>query len=182
MFSTLNLGFGSVCVEGIDGMPRFAAILASLLLIASSIGVNIARYPMVGAMVEGLEDMQASRSVAAPPAPETTETTAAVAGGQCPPSDRQRPAQTDLRPEPQAQADLSDQRPERQAQPDLRPGPLVPVIVSSWEKEKGPPELCAADGEVRRLPPVDRMVPVSTVPGGASLDLATANYPRTATP
>ncbi len=29
-------------------MPKFAATLASLLLIASSIGVNIARYPQVG--------------------------------------------------------------------------------------------------------------------------------------
>ena len=33
-------------------MPRLAATLASILLIASSIGVNIVRYPQVGRSIE----------------------------------------------------------------------------------------------------------------------------------
>ena len=46
-------------------MPKFAATLASLLLIASSVGVNIARYPQVG------QNITSSRTVDVPATPNS---------------------------------------------------------------------------------------------------------------
>lgn len=43
-------------------MPKFASTLASLLLIASSIGVNIARYPQVGRTVGSVPPADPAKS------------------------------------------------------------------------------------------------------------------------
>ena len=67
-------------------MPKFAATLASLLLIASSIGVNIARYFQVG------------RTVYAGQPTETAETGKFGAGGAAVKSRRNGPSGTIPRP------------------------------------------------------------------------------------
>jgi hypothetical protein len=186
--------------KGTDAVPRFAALLASLLLIAGSIGINIARYPVVWEMVGGLEasnvgtDHQGPESAvrAAPQSPEPPAVTAHRQG----PADGCQ-AQSDLRASPGESASpppkvlreppavekpvaVPDSSPPAPDLAGLRP--LVPVILSGLEQ--GPPDPrgapSAADGQVRRLPPLDRVSPrplaAIRAPGDRSVPLS---YPST---
>jgi hypothetical protein len=163
--------------------------LASLLLIAGSIGINIARYPVVWDMVGGL---QASAAGAGPQTPEAAE---AISGRQGPPDGGQtesvpptlREDRAAPRPNPPREAVAVEQplaipdasRPVRDLA-GLRP--LAPVILSG--PEQGPPDPrgapSAADGQLRRLPPLDRVAPrpaaAIPAPGDRSLPLS---YPST---
>ena len=169
-------------------VPRFAALLASLLLIAGSIGVNIARYPVVWEMVDGLE------ASAAGARPQTVEAAEAISGRQCPPDG----GPTDSIPVtlPGEKAAPQPNRPREAvaveqptAIPDSPPPrdlaglrPLVPVTWPAVEQNppdpKGAPS--AADGQVLRLPPLDRASPrplaAIRAPGDRSLPLS---YPST---
>jgi hypothetical protein len=145
-------------------MPKFAATLASLLLIASSIGVNIARYPQVGRIVDAgqpTEVVDTARST--PPAQQSScvETAnvdpsptrkseiepakppqaAAVAPAEPPrPSDPvdAKPVAPTPTPQPQPAATILDVR------------PMVPV--ASLQAATDPP---TGNDEVRRLPPLE---------------------------
>ena len=59
-----------------NDVPRIAATLASLMLIAGAIGVNIARYPAVWQMVDGL-DKPDGPAVASEPSSQPVPATAA---------------------------------------------------------------------------------------------------------
>jgi hypothetical protein len=186
--------------KGTDAVPRVATVLASLLLIASAIGVNVGRYPVVWEMVGGLEagnvgtDHQGPES-AVGAAPQTPEPPAVAAQRQGPPDGCQ--AQSDLQASPgesaPPQPQLLREPPAAEkplAVPESSPPtpnlaglrPLVPVILSGLEQ--GPPDPrdapSAADGQVRRLPPPDRAGPrplaAIRAPGDRSVPLS---YPST---
>ena len=168
-------------------MPKLAATLASLLLIASSIGVNIARYPQVGRMAEpgnasaaepaGLPQT-ASQSQPVETADRDMPTAKAEAGPatEKPRSPAQEPQQRQPfsvvqteRPAPPAQADA--------AVPIIDVRPMVPVANLTGHTGGSP----APANELRRLPPVETAGTAGTetnsLPG-----VEAAAYPSTSTP
>lgn len=148
-------------------MPKFSATLASLLLIASSIGVNIARYPQVGRTVDtGQQTDTAGTANSAPaaqqpgvdqtahpdslPARETGIEPAKsrqVAAVTPPESTHGRgsfdsgPAAGTARPLPEPAVTILDMR------------PMVPV--ASLRAAGGTANPPAGYDEVQRLPPVE---------------------------
>jgi hypothetical protein len=145
--------------------------LTSLLLIASAIAVNTARYPvvwdMVGSLEAGTRGHRGPDSAAVIARP-TLEPTAAD-GGQLPaehqpaqPDQRVIPAETaPLGPKELYEPPAGEKSPAAPgASPPLRdlagPRPLVPVVWGEAEPSRG---LSAADGQVHRLPPVTRVGP-----------------------
>jgi len=167
-------------------MPKIAATLASLLLIASSIGVNIARYPQVGrtlvpAPAEAAGTVNPSptgdsRSTAdESPRVETANTTdpnpVKTATALPTAEEQQRLVKRALPVEP-VSAKPAAPVPMETTVPivDVRP------VARTGHQANGsdsPPE----DGEVRRLPSVE-------VTGfrNADSEVIAANYPTTATP
>jgi hypothetical protein len=168
----------------VDIVPRIAATLASLLLIVCSIGVNIARYPIVSQMVSGLDSpstpvASAEPPAAAEPAPQPpvklTPPMAkpAAEASPAPAANRPSPAAKKSRTPPLSQPAKSAAKPARvptavtasieNPMPvgrilDVRP--LVPVVPAA---ETGEPARLArvdqAGDEVRRLPTLDMVVP-----------------------
>jgi len=149
-------------------LPRFAALLASLLLIAASIGINIARYPVVWDMVGGLE------ASAAGTGPQTPEPAGATSGRQCPPDGGQAQSAPPTLPEERAAprpnplreavaVEQSTTVPDSSSPPGDFTGlrPLVPVILSGLEQGPRDPRSApsSSDGGIRRLPPLDRVAP-----------------------
>ncbi len=166
-------------------MPKIAATMASLLLIASSIGVNIARYPQVGrtlvpAPAEAAGTVNPSpagdsRSTAdESPRVETANTT-----------DPQRVKTATVLPTAEEQRLVKQELPavSVSAKP-AAPVPMeakVPIIdvrpvARTGHQANGsdcPPE----DDEVRRLPTVE-----VTGFSNADSEVTFANYPTTGTP
>jgi hypothetical protein len=125
-------------------VPKFAATLASLLLIASSVGVNIARYPQVGrtADVESFsQETTVTQPVANQPhANQPMVDRAAVNGAQ---------PQAEVLPENLPQVAATCPR----AQPDVAtPVPQSPTIAAGTVLQREVPIL-----EVRPMVPVVRL-------------------------
>jgi hypothetical protein len=173
-------------------VPKFAATLTSLLLIASSIGVNIARYPQVGQPVEAVERTGAAETANSAPAeqqPGLVETAnphclppreiavdpagspqaAAVAAGPTPVE-----GNLDLR---RAAGIVGPQADRTVAILDVRP--MVPV--ASLPTAGGVGEPPAGYHEVQRLPPVEPSAPTVADLQAAGPD-AVGPYPATSTP
>ena len=115
-----------------DDVPRIAATLASLLLIVGSIGVNIARYPVVWQTVNGLDGTgpaadlgSAPASVEHPPAPPAAAASQpAVAAKPAPPAPPPAPPKKDAKPAPPAS-------PPAAAKPIPPPKPAPPAIAKA---------------------------------------------------
>jgi hypothetical protein len=166
-------------------VPRLAATLASLLLIASSIGVNIARYPRVG------RTMDATAAGAAETAsPSQT-------ASEAPRVEKPEANQLPLRPEVAAPAvretlpDVASGDPHSDRMVALAPQPVaaqkdtsVPIVdvrpmVSVGDAPTIGMESPVNPSRFQRLPPVESSGQVS-FDGGVTDD--GASYPTTATP
>lgn len=115
-------------------MPKFAATLASLLLIASSIGVNIARYPQVGRSVEPAEQVGAAETANSTPVSQ----------------------QSDL-----VETANPDALPGRRATEPAQPSQAVPVAPLASPPVEGAPR---AQGPAVAILDVRAMVPVAGLP------------------
>lgn len=178
-------------------MPKLAATLASLILIASSIGVNIARYPNVGRTAE--PGSASAVEPATSPAPAS-----GCPASESPATSQTQPVDTPDRDMPAAKADAAPatetpsppaQEPQQGEQSplvqagrpaaDVQADTVVPITdvrpmapVGNLTGSSG--DLPRA-GEIRRLPPVD--FAASTVTDfGPVQSLSTSAYPRTSTP
>ncbi len=179
-------------------MPKFAATLASLLLIASSIGVNIARYPQVGRTVDPPQPSDATQSTnpaAANRASAAQSSSLAERANpdSLPASDREFEAAKS--PEAGAGDSLGNAQIQQPRDSRLGPGtaparpqlaaaildvrPMVPV--ASLPAARGPADLPAGNDEVRRLPPVQPNVSAIADPQAAGPDEARP-YAATSTP
>jgi hypothetical protein len=164
-------------------VPKLAATLASLLLIASSIGVNIARYPQVGRLADPGTAAAAEPENSPPPAigrpasqtpPAGAESGTRVAEEWPPrPADHLPPAgfptiQT-AQPAPPVQPEV--------AVPIVDVRPMVPV--ANLAADRG--NFATGANDFLRLPPVE-------FNGAAMRDLGSAQtldasaYPSTSTP
>ncbi len=166
-------------------MPKLAATLASLLLIASSIGVNIARYPEVGRLAD-------PRTVAAAEPANWPQATSQPAPAETANADHQ-PPRTESAAQVAEQSPLAQQQPpgtfptihtERPvllAQPDVAVPivdvrPMVPVTNLTANERPAP----TANG-VRRLPPV-YSAEATAVEFGSTRGIDASAYPATSTP
>jgi hypothetical protein len=174
-------------------VPKFAATLASLLLIASSIGINIARYPQVGRTIDAehrADVAQPSNSAPTaqqpsivespnPNSPQASEAeigpakssqVAAVAPVESPHFEEPlipKPAASPIRSQPQPAVPILDAR------------PMIPVArLRKLAGEADPP---AGYDEVLRLPPVEPNVSPLAEPQSAGPD-ENGPYPATSTP
>jgi hypothetical protein len=174
-------------------VPKFSATLASLLLIASSIGVNIARYPQVGRTVDAGQRTDAAGTVTPAqtvqqprivetanldslPASETriesarSSQVAAVA-----PTENPR-GEGSFNPKPAVGTALSQPLP---AVPILDVRPMVPIANLPAAAAAADP--LAAANQVQRLPPVEPTVSAAGEFQAARPDEA-GQYPATSTP
>ena len=183
-----------------SNVPKFAATMASLLLIASAIGVNIARYPIVWQMVGRLDDPQQA-VVSSQPATQTVAPTTPPAPAEAiamptPSPTPEKSAQTvgftqtvattpvpslPVKPtEPAAPAGLNSDVGTNNGEPTghivgVRPmTPVVPADTASMST--------ASDTGVRRLPPADQVTATATDLMSSADDDAPASYPSTVTP
>jgi len=174
-------------------MPRFAATLASLLLIASSIGINIARYPQVGRTIDaGLRfDMAQAENSALNAQPSSRLETANP--------DSQLASKTDSQPEKSPQIattaptelvrdkELGEPKPPAvtgHSQPEpllpiLNVRPMVPAATLQETGAAANPPL--GSDEVRRLPPVDPGLPAVADLQATASDEG-VQYPASSTP
>ena len=174
-------------------VPRLAATLASLLLIASSIGVNIARYPQVGQTADTGQPADAAQP--APPVPAAQPASLVERTNPDPLPAREtkiEPAKSPVLPavapaknthvaapvDPHPAAKMAPAQPEPVVT-ILNVRPLVPI--ASLPIATGGAEPLAGSDEVRRLPPVKPGVSaIPEIPAGGS-DGARP-YPATGTP
>jgi hypothetical protein len=170
-------------------VPKLAATLASLLLIASSIGVNIARYPQVGrtADVEPLSQETAVTQPVAkqPAASQPSVDREAVNGGQpratVLPENLPQVAAASPKAEPDVETPAAQSPaiaagivPQREV-PILEVRPMVPVVRL---QETG----TSADFYgLLRLPPVDPHL-FAGAESAPEVPDASGHYPATATP
>ena len=174
-------------------MPKFAATLASLLLIASSIGVNIARYPQVGRPVDASQRTDAAETANSSPLaqqsgpvetgnpgplparemiiePEKSPQVPAVSAAKNAQDEKPfsaKPATGTARPQPGPPVSILDVR------------PLVPVAsLRATAGEANPP---AHYDEVQRLPPLEQNGSAIAEPQAAGPD-DTQSYTATSTP
>ncbi len=147
-------------------MPKFAATLASLLLIASAIGINIARYPQVGRTVDtGQRTDSAEPTKSAPVAEEPSRVEMANPDSLTASNIKIEPAKppqvvavvppktarVEESVSPKPAADVARLKPEPVVSIlDVRP--MVPVARLRTTGEADPPP---GSDEVRRLPPVE---------------------------
>jgi hypothetical protein len=163
-------------------VSKFAATLASLLLIASSIGVNIARYPKVGMAEVGMLDGQPPQTNSAPTlnpvSPAQPESAPQVA------REVASPVPAAAQPEDSHGADLPSSSPNptfasvppRHSEvPILDVRPLVPVV--RMESAAGP---SGGYEGLQRLPPVDPNAPAIAESTAGPAECAP--YPTTSTP
>ena len=129
-------------------VPNFAATLASLLLIASAIGINIARYPQVGRTVDAGQRTDAAET------PNSTSTAQAA----------DRPEAADPNLLPRNEVEIEPQK--------LRPAaPVVSAVHTHAEKHRNPkakagppcirPELAVAILDVQPIIPISSPQPAS---------------------
>jgi hypothetical protein len=166
-------------------VPKVAATLASLLLIASSIGVNIARYPQVGRMIDpGQAEAAepASPAVAASPVPpvETphAELSPAKPATGTPPQIPQE-ATSGVNPSPgRKTTEVKPSTAPAQVQvaiPIVDVRPMVPVA----SLQSG--DAISNRNEVRRLPLVDN-IGFASADAEGNLASSANTYPTTSTP
>jgi hypothetical protein len=173
-------------------VPKLAANLASLLLIASSIGVNMARYPQIGQAVDKGQPADGAHAVDTARSPEPSiviqgesenalAATATVADATTP---RQAKAVTAVdKPQDESPSDSLPVVNPLPAQPApeatiLEVRPLVPV--PGLRTAPATADVSNLRDEVRRLPPVDSEVPGVEV---SSPDNPVKSlYPGTSTP
>jgi hypothetical protein len=167
-----------------NDVPRIAAALASLLLVASSIGVNIARYPTVGQTVGGAAPVALSASTAPTPVAQAVAPArpAATAKPTAPPALPEKPAVAVVSSPP---AKPVSAKPAAVATPPKKPAttvadssvptghilavhPLVPSNPFSARAEASPPATAAE--MVVRLPPVDPAAPIDDAASTSNAD------------
>jgi len=153
----------------VEILPKFAATLASLLLIASSIGVNIARYPQVGRTINAGQRTDVAEPIkSAPAAEESSRVETANQDSLAANKIEIEPAKS---PQVAAVAPLEPARVEEFSAPQPAAGnphspsgsnvpildvrPMVPVASLRAAGESEPP---GSSDEVRRLPPVEPSV------------------------
>ena len=175
-------------------MSKLAATLASLLLIASSIGVNIARYPQVGrALDTGQRTAEAENANPAPaaqpsglvgtanpdalPARETRNEPAKLPQVTATAPVETAHAQERIDPKP-ADDDTARSQPQP-AVPILNARPLVPI--AGLQAAAGATDLSAGSDQVQRLPPVEASVSAISELETAGPDEA-QSYTSTSTP
>jgi hypothetical protein len=167
----------------VQTVPKFAATLASLLLIASSIGVNIARYPQVGPTAANEPPINAIANGSNDPGEAgLTQSTTAVDLASSPEAKNRSPltksgAELPERRPPVAVANRADVPPPPQGRevPILDVRPLVPV---GRKQTTGSP---AEFSELHRLPAVDPAISACAENAATGID-ANATYPATITP
>ena len=173
-------------------VPKFAATLASLLLIASSIGVNIARYPQVGRTIDAGQRTGATEPANIAAAARQTSPIETVNPETLPP--RESESEPARPPQAAAVAPTTNPRPEGPSGPPPisgtagpQPQPAVPILevrpmvpVASLQTAGGADPPVGAD-EVRRLPPVEPAGSAVAELPAAELDEA-QSYPATPTP
>ena len=166
-------------------MPKLAATLASLLLIASSIGVNIARYPQVG---RAIDPSQAAAAEAASAAPAAQSSSGETASADALPAKADGRTAEAPRPVDAARELVQTQRATEKspAPPPLPASTDVPIIdvrpmLPAASEPPGEDHSATATDELRRLPPVEdnALAVVNTEPD--TTDIGTA-YPATSTP
>ena len=174
-------------------MSKLPATLASLLLIASSIGVNIARYPQVGRAIDAGQRSDSVESTDPGPTAQQSNLAEKVNPDSAAASETKiEPAKTSQAgtvPPAENKADVNHCNPQSSAGEsssriesnvaivDVRP--MVPVanLPSAANSTDAP----LSYDEVRRLPPVEPDAPVVPDAQGAGTGV-TERYPVTATP
>jgi len=161
-------------------VPKLAATLASLLMIASSIGVNIARYPRVGHSIDpqvgrtndhGQADVApAEPAQAANPEPITLPPPPVETAQAVPPTKANESASNG-----EAKQQSGMVTPVTVPIIDVRP--MAPAANSQTDSGNSP----AADDQVQRLPPVETNGFTMQDAEPASPN-DSASYPTTATP
>jgi hypothetical protein len=167
-------------------VPKLAATLASLLLIASSIGVNIARYPQVGRMIDpGQAEVAESASTvvetSSVPAAEAAHVGPAPArpGTNSPPQVSQDMGTSTSAPSERKIAEPTSSTPLPQAEvaiPIVDVRPMVPVAGLQAGGDDIP-----SRNAIRRLPPVENSDSVKAETDGNLTNSGIA-YPTTSTP
>jgi len=174
-------------------MPKFAATLASLLLIASSIGVNIARYPQVGRPVDTRQRTDSAESADSAPAAQQlsrveTSNPASLSASETEIQPAKSPQSAVVAPTEIARVEEhGDSRPATSTPPSL-PAPPLPILdvrpmvpVTNLRATADAADSPTGYDEVRRLPPVERGIPAVADLQTAGTDAAAA-YPATSTP
>jgi hypothetical protein len=157
-------------------MPRFAATILGLVLVAFSIGFNTVRYPVVWEMVNPAQANAAvpTTTVTQPAEPESPAPPAPVT----PPPEPAKPIEVTPTPEVKATPDVTDKtvngtvqaseggtsdtdaaaKSEEAVEADLAARkPLVPVTVVSSPRFAG--NVAVGGAGISRLPPVDQNDP-----------------------
>jgi len=174
-------------------MPKFAATLASLLLIASSIGINIARYPQVGRTIDVKQRTDADEPADSAPAtlqssgvetvnPDSLRANAAEIQPARPsqiataaPTETARTEEPCVPKPPASGGQLKSDPP----LPILGVRPMVPIAsLEAMRSSADPPD---GNNELRRLPPVEPGV-IATPELQATGTGETIQYPATSTP
>ncbi len=175
-------------------MPKVAATLASLLLIASSIGVNIARYPQVGRSVDAGQRPDAIEPANSAPAQQQANVVEPATPNPLPtskaeiePAKPRQAAAVPVAENLQAEESNTSQPIADTAQlkstglvPILGVRPMAPIVGTQPAVDSlGMPVDIDA---VRRLPPVDPSVPTAADYQPGEMDKAATAYPATSTP
>ena len=175
-------------------MPKVAATLASLLLIASSIGVNIARYPQVGRTVDAGQRPDAVETANSAPAQQQANVVEPASPNP------QLTSKAEIEPAQPAQAAAvavaENLRAEESntSQPiadsaQLKSAGLVPILgvrpmapIVGTQPALDSPGMPEDVDAVRRLPPIDPNVPTAADYQAVETEKATTAYPATSTP
>ena len=155
-------------------VPKFAATLASLLLIASSIGVNIARYPQVGRTVDAGQRTDAPETTSPAPAAQQASPVETIHPDSLPareteiePAKSPQVAEVAPAEKPRVEEPLDPKPPAGAARPQPAPAatildvrPMVPVAgLGTVAGTADPP---AGYDDLQRLPPVEPTVSAVT--------------------
>ncbi len=166
-------------------MPKLAATLASILLIASSIGVNIARYPQVGRTIDPARAGAAETASALQAADETPRVEKAAAELLPAKLEAAATAARDTR-QGTANGELAADRMvavaprpvQQQSSGDIAIVDVRPM-VSVQEAQSANSESPASQHRVERLPNIDSGEQLSSDSGSINEELS---YPATNTP
>ena len=173
-------------------MPKFAATLASLLLIASSIGVNIARYPQVGRSIEAEQRTDSAEPMNSAQAATQSSRVETANPESSPISESQnepaKPPQIFAVPAKDTEVAKSNTANPANSAAHAEPGPAVPILdmrplvpVASLQAVSGRVEPPKVYDEVRRLPPVEPGVfPLAEIQATGPDEAQP--YPTTSTP
>ena len=173
-------------------VPKFAAILASLLLIASSIGVNIERYPQVGRTIDAGQRTDAAEPVNSPPAAPQSGRVETANPDALPAREAEiepaKPSQVaTVPPAENARVEEASNPKQTAATAHSQPEPAATILdVRPMVPATDLPTAAGADrpagaDEVRRLPPLEPGTSAIAEPQAAASGAA-VQYPATSTP